>query len=128
MTTNVHAEFEVTSWDEQEFDKGDDTARLTEAIVAKSYSGDIDGTSATRWLMAYTADGSAAFVGIERVQGTVAGQTGTLVLQHVGTFADGAARATLSVLSGTGELDGASGDGDFLADPSGSVDLRLTTR
>lgn len=126
MTTNVHAEFEVTSWDEQEFDSGDDTAKLTEANVTKSYSGDIDGSSTTRWLMAYSADGSAAFVGIERVQGTVAGKAGTMVLQHLGKFEDGAARATLSVLSGTGELADATGDGDFLADPAGSVDLRLT--
>jgi hypothetical protein len=126
MTTTAHGTFEVTSWDEQEFDQGDDTAKLTEAIVAKTYSGDIEGTSTTRWLMAYAEDGTAAFVGVERLHGSVAGQTGTLVLQHLGRFEDGAARATLSVLSGTGDLGGAAGDGDFLADPAGSVDLRLT--
>jgi hypothetical protein len=48
------------------------------------------------------------------------------VLQHVGSFEDGAAKATLTVVSGTGELEGAAGDGDFLADPAGSVSLRLS--
>lgn len=126
MAQQVKAQFKVTSWDEQPFDEGDDVAKLTEATVGKSYSGDVDGTSTTKWLMAYAPDESAVFVGIERIHGTVAGRAGTLVLQHVGTFADGAAKATLTVVSGTGDLSSATGEGDFLADPAGSVSLELT--
>lgn len=125
MSQRVKAQFEVTSWEEQAFDEQDGAARLTEAQVAKTYSGDLEGTSATRWLMAYAPDESAAFVGVERISGTVAGKKGTLVLQHVGKFEDGAAKATLTVLSGTDELADASGSGDFLADPAGSVALEL---
>lgn len=125
MSQRVKAQFEVTSWEEQAFDEQDGAAKLTEAQVAKTYSGDVEGTSATRWLMAYAPDESAAFVGVERISGTVAGKKGTLVLQHVGKFEDGAAKATLTVLSGTDELADASGSGDFLADPAGSVALEL---
>jgi hypothetical protein len=125
MSQRVQAQFEVTSWEEQPFDEQDGAAKLTEAQVAKTYSGDVEGTSATRWLMAYAPDESAAFVGVERISGTVAGRKGTLVLQHVGKFEDGAAKATLTVLSGTDELADASGSGDFLADPAGSVALEL---
>jgi Protein of unknown function (DUF3224) len=125
MTDTIKAQFEVASWDEQPFDEGTDLAKLTDALVTKTYTGDIDGTSTTKWLMAYAPDETATFVGIERIQGTVGGHSGSLVLQHVGEFKDGAAKATLTVLSGTDELTTASGDGDFLSDPAGSISLRL---
>jgi hypothetical protein len=125
MSDPVQAQFEVTSWDEQPFDESTGGAKLTEALVAKSYSGDIDGTSTTKWLMAYAPDETASFVGVERISGTVGGRRGTLVLQHVGTFKDGVASAELTVLSGTDELESASGRGDFTADPAGSVSLEL---
>jgi len=50
-----------------------------------------------------------------------AGQpTGSLVLQHVGTFDGGAATATLTVVSGTDELKGRHGGrAKLVADPSG---------
>lgn len=123
--TELSATFEVTHWDEQPFDEADGEAKLTQAHVTKRYSGDVDGTSATEWVMAYADDGTAAFVGIERVRGSFAGTEGTLVLRHVGAFEDGAAVAKLEVLSGTGACAGATGDGDFRADPAGSVTLRL---
>jgi Protein of unknown function (DUF3224) len=64
---------------------------------------------------------------LERVRVTVAGRDGSLVLQHVGAFRDGAARASLTVVPGWGteDLSSVSGAGDFLADPAGSVTLDL---
>jgi Protein of unknown function (DUF3224) len=128
MTEQIKAQFDVTSWDEQPFDEGTGVAKLTEALVEKSYSGDIDGTSVTKWLMAYAPDKSATFVGLERIKGTVGGRHGSLVLLHAGAFADGAATATLTVVSGTNELKDASGSGAFRADPAGSVTLALDLR
>ncbi len=75
--------------------------------------------------MAYEPDRTAAFLGLERIKGTIAGKQGSLVLQHVGTFANGPADGTLTVVSGTDELAAVSGNGDFKADPAGSVRLRL---
>lgn len=123
--TELSAAFTVERWDEQPFDEADHEAKLTQAHVTKRYTGDIEGTSATEWVMAYAEDGTASFVGIERIRGAFGGKEGTLVLQHVGTFEDGAAVAKLQVLSGTGALEGAGGDGDFRAAPEGSVTLRL---
>lgn len=132
----IDATFDVTSWDEEPFDGVADPdlplsrltiSKLTRASVQKKYAGDVDGTSATEWLMAYNADGSAAFVGLERVKGEIAGRTGTLVLQHVGEFRDGVAKATLTVVGGTDELGRATGGGEFLADPAGSISLSLDT-
>ncbi len=77
--------------------------------------------------MIYAEDGSASFVGLERVKGDLTGKKGSFVLQHVGRFADGAAKGTVTVVpgSGTGELVGLSGNGELLADPSGSVTLSV---
>lgn len=125
MTGQVKAEFQVTSWEETPFDEGTGVAKLTEALVSKEYSGGIEGTSSTKWLMAYAPDQTATFIGLERIKGTIAGKHGSLVLQHVGTFENGSADATLTVVSGTNELKSVSGSGDFKADPAGSVTLSL---
>ena len=126
MSAEIHAQFEVTSWEETPFDESTGVAKLTEALVEKTYTGDVEATSTTKWLMAYAPDKTAAFIGLERIRGTFAGKRGSLVLQHVGTFADGSADAELTVVSGTDELKAVSGSGTFKADPKGSISLALT--
>jgi hypothetical protein len=125
MTSEVRASFEIKGWDERPFDEGVGVAKLTKASVAKEYAGDVEGSSATEWLMAYNPDESADFVGIERIKGTIGGRRGSLVLQHVGRFADGAARASLTVVSGTDDLEGATGRGELVADPGGRITLSV---
>ena len=125
MSSQISASFEIKGWDEQPFDEAVGVAKLTKAAVAKEYTGDVEGTSATEWLMAYHPDKSADFVGLERIKGTIDGRRGSLVLQHVGTFEDGAAKATLTVISGTDELKGATGTGQFVADPAGRITLTI---
>ena len=63
--------------------------------------------------MMYRSDGSATFVGLERVTGRVGGKSGTFVLQRVGVFEDGQAKESYSVIpgSGTGQLRGLHGEG-----------------
>jgi hypothetical protein len=125
MISQVSSVFEIEGWDEQPFDEGPGNAKLTRASVAKQYAGDVEGASVTEWLMAYQPDGSAVFVGLERIKGTVGGRLGSLVLQHVGRFEDGAAKAELTILSGTDELHGAKGSGALVADPSGRITLSV---
>jgi seryl-tRNA(Sec) selenium transferase len=76
--------------------------------------------------MAYNPDETAEFVGIERLRGSVDDRAGTLVLRHVGTFADGTAKADLVVISGTDRLHGVTGSGLMVADPGGKVELTIT--
>jgi hypothetical protein len=125
MSTRIEATFEVANWEETPFDEGVGVSKLSEALVEKTYSGAIEGTSTTKWLMAYAPDKTATFVGIERVRGVVDGKRGTLVLLHDGTFEDGVARADLRVVSGTDELKDVTGTGAFEAKPAGSVSLDL---
>ena len=127
MTKTIAARFDVTNWDEHEFDRHAGAGKLTRAKVTKSYKGDISAESLTEWLMSYSDDGTAWFVGLERIIGTVGEREGTLVVQHVGRFEDGAATAELTVVGGacSGDLHGATGTGTFVADPAGKVSLQL---
>jgi len=114
MKKSANARFAIKSWDEKPYGEGEDLPRLVRATVTKTYVGDIDGVSQVEYLMMYSSDGSASFVGLERVSGRIGDKTGTFVLQRVGTFEGGQASETYTVIAGsaTGELQGLEGDGN----------------
>ncbi|WP_426572502.1 DUF3224 domain-containing protein [Aquihabitans sp. McL0605] len=127
-STAVDATFKIANWVEAAVDGLPEEHKITRATVTKNYGGDIDGTSLTEWSMAYLPGGSARFVGMERIEGTIAGRSGTVVLQHLGAFSDGVAKGSVEVVpgSGTDQLTEASGAGVFVADPAGTLRLDLT--
>ncbi len=78
----------------------------------KKYHGDLEGGGIGEMLTAMTAvKGSAGYVAIEKVSGTLAGRAGTFHLQHSGTMNRGAPSLSITVVpdSGTGELAGLTG-------------------
>ena len=80
--------------------------------IDKQFRGDLEGTSQGQMLTAMTdVKGSAGYVAIEKVAGTLHGRSGTFALQHSGTMDRGAQSLTISVVpdSGTGQLIGLSG-------------------
>jgi hypothetical protein len=113
MKRTANARFAIKSWDEKPYSEGQDLPKLTRATVTKAFTGDIEGEGEVRYLMMYRGDGSATFVGLERIVGRVAGKAGSFVLQRIGTFEGGLAKESYSVIpgSGTGELRGMSGEG-----------------
>jgi hypothetical protein len=113
MKKTANARFAIQSWDEKPYGEGEDQPRLTRASVTKTYTGDIEGSGQVEYLMMYRSDGSAAFVGLERVVGRIGGKAGTFVLQRIGTFESGQAKESYSVIPGsaTGDLQGLVGDG-----------------
>ena len=81
-------------------------------LLDKKFHGDLEATSRGQMLTAGTeVEGSAGYVAIEKVDGTLHGRRGTFVLQHSGTMTRGAPSLTIRVVpdSGTGELEGVSG-------------------
>jgi hypothetical protein len=117
MSTRASAMFQVTNWDEKPYHEGEGEPKLTRATVTKTFSGDLEGEAFLEYLMVHRADGTAAFVGMERVKGKLGGKSGTFVLEHRGTHGDGTARAICRIVpgSGTGELTGLQGEGGFAA-------------
>lgn len=116
----INGRFKVASWDESPYDERDGR-RLTRASVTQRFEGDIAGEGSAEWLMAYQTDGTARFVGLQLVDGEVAGRRGTFVLETTGEFDGAVARWEAGVVSGssTGELTELTGRGRFEA-PHGS--------
>jgi len=80
--------------------------------IDKQWQGDLDGGSRGVMLTAGTeVKGSAGYVAIERVTGTLHGNSGSFIFQHTGTMARGEFSLTITVVpdSGTGELAGLAG-------------------
>lgn len=113
MKQTANARFAIKSWDEKPFSEGPDLPRLTRATVAKAFTGDIEGEGHVEYLMMYRSDGSATFVGLERVVARIKGKSGSFVLERRGGFESGQAKESYAVIpgSGTGELRALRGDG-----------------
>jgi hypothetical protein len=80
--------------------------------IDKQLEGDFVGTSKGQMLTAMTSvEGSAGYVAIERLTGTLKGRKGTFALQHSGTMNRAAQQLTITVVpdSGTEELTGLAG-------------------
>lgn len=87
-------------------------ATIGRMSIDKQFHGDLDATSKGQMLMTGAkVQGSAGYVAIERVTGTLHGHSGTFALQHSGTMTRGAPQLSVSVIpdSGTGELAGLAG-------------------
>jgi hypothetical protein len=113
MKTTANARFAIVSWDEKPWSESQDSPKLTRASVARTYTGDLEGEGRVEYLMMYRPDGSAAFVGLERIAGRLAGRAGSFVLQRTGVFEGGLAKETYFVIPGsaTGELQSLQGAG-----------------
>jgi hypothetical protein len=80
--------------------------------IDKRFQGNLDATSKGEMLATRTdVEGSAGYVAIERVTGTLHGKSGSFALQHSGTMDRGVPHLSVTVVpdSGTGELVGLAG-------------------
>jgi uncharacterized protein DUF3224 len=128
MKNVANARFAIKSWDEKAYSEGPDLPKLTRAAVTKTFTGDIEGEGHVEYLMMYCSDGSATFVGLERVVGHLGGKAGSFVLQRTGVFENGLAKESYVVISGsgTGELRGLRGEGESAVGHGTEHPLTLT--
>jgi hypothetical protein len=90
--------------------------------IDKQFQGELEGTSQGQMLAASTAvEGSAVYVAMEKVSGTLQGRPGSFVLHHTGIMTRGSPQLTISVVpdSGTGELVGLAGTMDIQIEGGG---------
>lgn len=105
-------EFEVKLQPLAPFTKGSEGINLGRMSIDKTFRGDLIAKSLGEMLSVMTpVKGSAGYVAIEQVDGTLQGQTGTFVLQHFGIMNRGQDHLVLEVVpeSGTGQLANLSG-------------------
>lgn len=91
---------------------GIESANLGRMTIDKQFHGDLEATSLGEMLSAMgQVQGSAGYVAIERVNGTLHGKRGSFVLQHHGIMDRGVPQLSVMVVpdSGTDELTGLSG-------------------
>ena len=87
--------------------------------IDKQFHGDLEATSKGEMLAAQTAvKGSAGYVAMEKVSGTLKGRKGTFILQHSATMNRGTPQLSITVVpdSGTGELTGLTGKMNIIID------------
>ena len=127
VTTRANATITVHKYEPVAYDEPADGPVLTRIHVEEAFSGDIEGDGVVEFLQAGRADGSASFVGIERVSGTVAGRQGTFLLQDAGTVEANIVSGDWFVVpgSGTGELADLRGTGSFRANLGENAEVHL---
>jgi hypothetical protein len=111
MKERISGTFEVTMGKESVHDAAVD-AGIGRMSVAKRYHGDLDATGVGEMFAAMTATpGSAGYVAMERVEGSLCGRDGVFFLQHSGTMDRGMPQLSVTVVpdSGTDALIGLSG-------------------
>ena len=84
-------------------DEGTDAA-MRKMTFDKQFQGDLIGTSKGVMLAASSSNdkGSAGYVAIEKVTGTLKGRNGSFYLQHSGTMTRGVTELTITVIPDTG--------------------------
>jgi hypothetical protein len=110
VATRASGTFDVKLNPLAAYNAGDPT--MGRMSIDKQFHGDLEATSKGEMLTAGTnVKGSAGYVAIERVGGTLGGRTGTFTLQHLGVMTRGAPQLTIAVVpdSGTEQLAGLTG-------------------
>jgi hypothetical protein len=122
VSTHLEGVFEVTSWSEEQVGGLDGAAKVTVAGIGQRFTGGIEAETKWDMVMTYRDDGTADFVGYQRLQGRIGDKEGTFVLQGLGQFDGAEARTRVEVVPGnsTGELTGLRGSGLAVA-PMGST-------
>lgn len=126
-TTRAEAQITVAKYEPAAYEEPAAGGVLSRIHVEERFTGDIEADGVVEFLQTAFADGSASFVGIERVSGTLAGREGTFLLQDQGTVAGNVVSGEWFVVpgSGTGELDGLRGTGGFKANLGEGADVWL---
>ena len=109
VTTHAEGTFSVSLRPQSTADSAENLGRMS---IDKQFHGDLEGTSRGEMLTAMTSvQGSAGYVAVERVSGTLRGLRGTFVLQHSGTMTHGIQHLVITVVpdSGTDQLLGLAG-------------------
>lgn len=111
MSERITGTFDVTLQRQPIHDAGT-ASGIGRMSLDKRYHGELDATGVGEMLAAMTATpGSAGYVAIERVEGTLRGRSGAFFLQHAASMDRGTPSLSVTVVpdSGTDELVGLTG-------------------
>jgi Protein of unknown function (DUF3224) len=127
MPDRATATITVHKYEPSAYDEPAEGPPLIRIHVEETFTGDVEGEGVVEFLQAARPDGSASFVGIERVTGSIGGKRGTFLLQDAGTVEDNIVSGEWFVVpgSGTGDLAGLRGTGGFRANLGEGAQVHL---
>src|SRR5580658_6921664 len=112
MTLHASGMFDVKVTPQKPDNPVSESSGLGRMSIDKQFHGDLEAVSKGEMLAAMSdVKGSAGYVAMERVTGTLHGKSGSFVLQHNGIMTRGEPQLSVTVVpdSGTGELTGLAG-------------------
>jgi hypothetical protein len=112
MTQHAQGPFDVKLAPQKPDSDVAEAAKLGRMSIDKLYHGDLDAASKGEMIATQTeVKGSAGYVAMERVTGTLNGRKGSFVLQHSATMNRGVPALSITVVpdSGTDDLTGLTG-------------------
>ena len=125
MNTKATSEFTITSWEPTPYDEHVPGPKMTRTVVKKTFTGALAGSSVAQLLTCESESGSAGYIAMERIEGTLNGRAGTFVIQHGGLFDATTGKATpygtIVPGSATGELAGLRGSAEYRHDDQGAI-------
>jgi hypothetical protein len=123
---NASSPFTNDRYDEEAYAQADGT-ELSRVHITRTFTGDLEGES-TAELMIAKSEGGGGYIGHDRITGALGGRSGGFVFQHGGIMGPAGVSNTGTIVpgTGTGELEGISGEGTMLADDDGNHTLTLT--
>jgi uncharacterized protein DUF3224 len=122
---NASAPFTNDRYDEEPYG-GAGGIQLERVHISRTFTGDLEGSSTAEILIA-RSEGGGGYTGHDLVTGSLGGKTGSFVIQHGGIMGPRGISNSGTIVpgSGTGELEGISGEGTLLADDEGNHTLTL---
>lgn len=126
-TTHAVAVISVQRYEPVAYEQPAEGPVLSRIHVEESFSGDIEGEGIVEFLQAARADGSASFVGIERITGRIGGREGSFLLQDAGRLEGKVVSGDWFVVEGSGTrgLTGLRGEGGFRANLGQGAEVYL---
>ena len=114
----IKGEFDVKLNPIETYTKGHGAIKLGRMSIDKTFRGELSATSQGEMLSARTpVKGSAGYVAIEQVIGTLCGKKGSFVFQHFGVMDNGKDRLILEVVPDSGE--------DELVGLTGKMEIKI---
>ena len=119
--------FTVNGGGEQTIHEATGEPRITRVSGTQRFRGSIVGEGSIEWVFCYRADRSARFTGLQRIDGSIDGRSGSLVIESTGDHDGKGSKGHWLVVpgSGTGQLAGIAGEGSFDAPGGPEVSYAL---
>ncbi len=117
MNTTTAGTFTYKNWEERFYTDEATLPKLSTVESSNTYSGVIEAETVLRYTMIYLTESRGVFTGLQTFTGTVDGRRGSFTVQEQGSWEDTTVTSEFTVIpgSGTGELAGISGSGEYRA-------------